>query len=505
MKGGTPVKRFLLSPRRLSFIMVGLCAGLGLCFSQTAFERTYGSTGNDEAYSVQQTTDGGYIVVGSADLSGTGNLDVYLIKTNSSGDTLWTRTYGGAHEDRGYAVRQTSDGGYIIAGYAASFGSGSCHIFVVKTTSSGSTLWAKSYAYSDTSFDIARSIEQTSDGGYIIAGFTYRFGTFRGATSDAYLIKTNSSGDTLWTKTYGGAREDRGYEVQQTSDGGYIVAGYTASSGASPYHCYVVKTTSSGNLLWTKTLARNDTCHEIARSLTLTSDGGYIIAGFADSYDPVSNDDVYLVKMTSSGDTVWTRRYGDTAHTEYGLSIRQTSDGGYIVVGSRWSLSTNESQVYHMKTNSSGDTLWTRTYGGPKEQEGTSVRQTSDGGYIIAGYTSSFGGGNYDMYLIKTRADGLVSVRDDRNVLPAAFALLQNYPNPFNPSTTIRYGLPHKSQVSLTVYNVLGQQVATLVQGEQEVGYHEVRFEASGFSSGVYFYRLQANDFASTGKLLLLR
>jgi hypothetical protein len=195
--------------------------------------------GDDEGHSVQQTSDGGYIVAGYTGSFGAGYYDVYLIKTNASGDTLWTRTYGGMSYDYSYSVQQTSDGGYIVAGRTESFGNGLSDVYLIKTNVSGDTLWTRTYG--GASWDYGYSVQQASDGGYIVAGWTLSFGN----TRQVYLIKTNASGDTLWTRTYGGASYDYGYSVQQSSDEGYIVAGWTESFG-NGWQVYLIKTDSLG-------------------------------------------------------------------------------------------------------------------------------------------------------------------------------------------------------------------------------------------------------------------
>jgi hypothetical protein len=204
--------------------------------SDTLWTKTYGGADNDYGWSAKQTSDGSFIITGHTYSFGAGGYDVYLIKTNSSGDTLWTKTYGGANNDYGYSVQQTSDGGYIIAGHTGSFGAGGDNVYLIKADSSGDTLWTKTYG--GTGGDHGSSVQQTSDGGYIIAGGTYSFGA---GNADVYLIKADSSGDTLWTKTYGGTSSDFGRSVQQISDGEYIIAGETGSFGAGSSDVYLIK------------------------------------------------------------------------------------------------------------------------------------------------------------------------------------------------------------------------------------------------------------------------
>jgi uncharacterized delta-60 repeat protein len=364
----------------------------------TLWTRTYGGSGYDWAYSIRQTSDGGYIVAGVTNSFGAGSYDFYVVKTNSQGDTLWTHTYGGSNHDWACSVQQTADGGYIVAGYTHSFGAGYSDFFLVKTNSQGDTLWTRTYGGSD--YDNAYSVQQTADGGYIVAGFTDSFGAGR---SDVYLVKTNSQGDTLWTRTYGGSASDGAWSGRQTPDGGYIVAGTTYSFGAGNYDLYVVKTNSQGDTLWTRTYGGGS--GDEALSVQRTADGGYIVAGYTESFG-AGLYDFYLVKTDSLGDTLWTRTYGGSSW-EYAYSVQQTTDSGYVMAGYTYSFGAGWNDLYLVKTNSHGGILWTRTYGGSTWDEAQSVQQTSDGGYIVAGYTESFGAGSRDFYLVKTGPDGL--------------------------------------------------------------------------------------------------
>jgi hypothetical protein len=198
------------------------------------------TTGYNAGNSVQQTSDGGYIIAGTYDYGGA-NPQVYLIKTNASGDTLWSRTYGGTNWDKGYSVQQTSDGGYIIGGFTSSFGAGSYDVYLIKTNATGDTLWTRTYG--GTGDDGGYSVQQTQDGGYIVAGWNNSFGN----GAQVYLVKTDASGDTLWTRNYGGTDYDYGRSVQQTTDGGYVIAGQTNSFGNST-QVYLVKTDANGNV-----------------------------------------------------------------------------------------------------------------------------------------------------------------------------------------------------------------------------------------------------------------
>jgi hypothetical protein len=378
-----------------------------IAFAQKSWWKTYGGKSEDRGYSVKQTSDGSYIITGytcSFDDDG----DAYVIKTDASGLAMWTRTYGGPDGEYGSSIQQTSDGGYAIAGLTVSFGAGGGDVYLIKTDASGDTLWTRTYGGTDA--DVGNSVQQTSDGCYIVAGSTKSFGA---GGADVYLIKANISGDALWTRTYGGSDHDEGYSVQQTTDGGYVIAGYTCSYGSGNADVYLIKTDASGDTLWTRTYG--GTSWAAGSSVQQTLDGGYIIAGATNG---TGGDNVYLVKTDSSGDTMWTRTYGGGAY-DAGQSVQQTSDGGYIVSGLTGSFGAGSVDVYLIRTNASGDSLWTRTYGGPNYDVGYSVQQTSDGGYIIAGETQSFGAGPGDVYLIKTDSLGNVGIAEENGRLEA--------------------------------------------------------------------------------------
>jgi hypothetical protein len=479
--------------------------------AQITFERTYGGTDFDSGYSVQQTSDGGYIITGYTSSFGAGMNDVWLLKTDSLGDTLWTRTYGGAGgSESGQFVEQTLDGGFIIVGNNG---------WLLKTNAGGDTLWTRKCC--GAGLKSANSGQQTQDGGYIIVGAT-RLDLLD--DNDVLLIKTNAFGDSLWAKIYDMANEnDKGYSVQQTTDGGYIITGYTVPSVLTVFDVLLLKTDAFGNTLWTRSYGDGDTLNEVGHSVQQTTDGGYIIAGYTFSFSAGMRD-VWLLKTDSGGDTLWTRTYGGIDN-DIGYSVQQTSDGGYIIAGSTQSFGVNvgTSNVWLIRTDDSGDTLWTRTYGGNDGDGGLSVQQTvPDGGYVITGFTQSFSAGiPFDVYLIKTDGNGLVVGIEEENpefrISNFEFRLLQNNPNPFHNSTLIRYTIPGvrgqgsgvggntKVPVRLTVYDITGRLVETLVDKSQESGVYDVKWEGKDQVSGIYFYRLQSGDFTTTKKIILLK
>ncbi|MFC1547975.1 T9SS type A sorting domain-containing protein [Candidatus Neomarinimicrobiota bacterium] len=476
---------------RLILVIAFVMPGPYLLGTET-WTRAFGGSELDEGYSVQQTSDGGYIIAGRTTSFGAGYYDVYLIRTDSTGDTLWTKTFGGSEFDSGYFVQQTSDNGYIITGSTKSYGHGNADVYLIKSNETGDTVWTRTFGGSG--FDAGYSVQQTSDDGYIIIG---KYGSHGPVGYNIYLIKTNSQGDTLWTRALEG---HIGYSGQQTSDGGYII------TGEDDGDVCLLKTDSSGNSLWTKTYGESE--YDFGRSVRQITGGGYIITGrYAppDGYE--SESYVYLINTNSSGDTLWTRRIGQVDGISEGSSVQQTNSGDYIIIGTTRPYDIGPRGLYLIKTSTSGDTLWTRTFGGTSGREGNSVQQTIDGGYIIAGtITQDIG---TDIYILKTDDAGiimgLIEGQKKAQEIPEFFTLFQNYPNPFNPVSTIQYDLPQASEVSLIVYDLLGREVIRLVDGTKEPGYHEVQWNGRGFATGVYLARLVTPEYSKAIKMVLLK
>ena len=354
------------------------------------WQKTFGGNYSEWGHSVQQTSDGGFIIAGETNSFGKGR-DVYLIKTDSTGNMQWQKNLGGDSVDWGYSVQQTSDGGYIIVGGTYSFGAGENDVYLIKTDSEGNLQWQK--AFGGSHFDYGESVKQTKDGGFIIAGSTASFGE---GSYDVYLIKTDSAGNLQWQKTFGGIWYDWGYSVQQTRGGGFIIAGTTASFGGGSYDVYLVKTNPAGDMRWQKTFGGSNL--DEARSVQQAK-GGFIIAGFTKSFGEGSWD-AYLIKTNPAGNMRWQKTFGGVGE-DYGCSVKRTTDGGFVITGLTTSFGEVNGDVYLVKTDSAGNLRWQKTFGGSNEDYGNSVQQTRDGGFIIAGSTRSFGEGRLDVYLIK--------------------------------------------------------------------------------------------------------
>ncbi len=322
-----------------------------------SWAKAYGGSSSEYIRSIQKTNDGGFIVVGYTNTYGAGNYDIWALKLDSAGAVQWQNAYGASGTEYAYSIQQTNDDGYIIAGSTTSYGTGGEDALIIKLNSNGSIQTAAIYGDEASGIDTIYDIKQTSDGGYIVAGRTNSYGA---GNYDYWVLKLNSAGGSDWQETYGGSASDIAYSIQQTSDGGYIIAGVSYSFGVENGDVWVLKLNNAGIIQWQK--AYGGTAIDRAYSIKQTADGGYIIAGDTQSFGAGAFD-AWVIKINSSGDIQWQRAYGG----EYGDSanaIQQTDDGSYILGASTYSYGNGQSDVWVLKLTSNGSILWQKTYGG---------------------------------------------------------------------------------------------------------------------------------------------
>lgn len=566
-------------------VLVLFCSKVFAVQPDTMWTKTFGGTNIDVGYCVMQTTDGGYIICGYTRSYGAiSGRNIWLIKTDSSGNQLWNNTFGGNSDDEAYSVQQTSDGGYILTGYTKSFGAGAADVILVKTDSLGNEIWSKTFG--GASDEEGYGVVQLPGGDFVIAATTSSFGS---GSRDAWLIKTDPSGNEIWKKTFGGLSSDGARSLQQTFDGGFIMTGWTFSYGPGYVgNAWLLKTDSAGTQEWNKYFGGTDADRGL--SVQQTSDSGYVLTGYTAS-SGAGLDDLLLIKTNRSGIQEWYKTFGGTGR-DYGNCVQQTIDGGFIVTGYTLSFGAGGDDLWVLKTDSSGVEEWNQTWGGLSSDVGYYIQQTSDAGFIITGHTLSFGAGVHDVWLLKlspvipveltafsgniisgnvalqwrtaseinnmgfeierkpsaeneweiigfingkgttteknnyyfvddSGEPGLFNYRlkqidfDGRftysqiieiNVVsPEGYALQQNFPNPFNPSTNIRYSIPSDLYVIIKVFDVLGNEITTLVNEEKPAGNYNITWTAENSPSGIYFYQISAGHFTETRRGVLLK
>lgn len=309
----------------------------------------------------------------------------------------WQRTIGGTNHDQANCIINTNDGGYAIAGLTFSYAAGFEDIYVVKLTTSGSILWTKTIGTSEV--DIAKSIIQTSDGGYAIAGDIYNNGT---TSADLFIIRMDAAGTILWTRTINRAAYDYSCAIIQTNDGGFVIGGMSATGGVFSGDMYVVKLSSAGTYQWSKTYG--GTHDEVAYTIIKTTDGGLAFAGYSNSFGPYNLFN--FIKTDSLGNIQWNRLIGESGTGSHIYSIIQLTDGSYLLAGEITPTGTGNYDMYIVKLNSSGTIVWTRTVTGSGYDMANSITQTTDGGFVLGGYTNSYGAGGNDMFIVKLNSSG---------------------------------------------------------------------------------------------------
>jgi hypothetical protein len=482
-------------------------------YGQVTWQKTYGWDEDDRGRCIKQTSDGGYILAGDSDwywnnddkkLYG----DILLMKLDTYGDTLWTKKYGGTYWDEGHDVLETEDNGFLVLGSTDRYGPNGNEVYLIKTDSNGDTLWTKKHGRYES--DFGYSILKTNDNGYIIAGATYSLESGLDGSSDAYIIRIDSLGNKLWEKIYGGPGDEGFGSILQTNDGDFLFAGSTSSFGNGLFDIYIFKTNLNGDTLWTKTYG--DTFSDGADGIVATNDGGFIIGGDTEYLGPYGLEhNILILKTDSLGNLIWEKEY-NMSYADITRSIQPTKDGGYIIAG--LTITPDKySQALLMKLDENGDSLWTRTFGFDDVDQAYYAEQTSDGGYILTGFSEI--NNNEIILIVKTDTFGYITGLNDESYVTEKpdFLILRNYPNPFNQQTVIFYQLPlYHQNVSINIYNTIGQKVNSLFKGKQAYGTYKILWDGmnnkgQNLPSGIYFIKIFINggQFTNSSKLLLIR
>jgi len=449
------------------------------------WEKNYGGSEWEQAYEIEHTKDGGYIIAGKSfsndgDIKGNiSDYDYWIVKINDSGNIEWEKNYGGIELDEARSIQQTTDGGYIVAGSSYSNdgdvegNNGSSDFWIIKLDKIGNVEWGENYGGEET--DFPNSIRQTSDGGYIIAGWTRIFAAIWGQDIDYWIVKLNKTGELEWEKKYGSINDEKANAVRQTNDGGYVIAGTTESNdrdvGANNEETdiWVVKLDSIGNLVWEKNYGGLN--NEEVYSIQQTIDSGYIVAGTTESKDEDvteynGNWDCWILKLEKTGNIEWEQNYGES-EWDAAISIQETDADGYVVAGVTSSNDGNlgeimgNSDYWIFKIDTEGNLEWEKTLGGSDHDTAFSLQLTVDGGYIIAGHAYSSDGdvgenyGETDFWVVKLSPFPLGI--EENTLLNKAITL---YPNPVKEELKVLWPiLSSKTYNNFKIYDLNGQLV----------------------------------------------
>ena len=344
----------------------------------TMWTKTFGGLNDETPVCIQTTEDNGFIILGTTLSFGAGEQDIYLTKTDSVGNEVWSKTYGGSSWDEGCYILTTDDGGYLMMGWTLSFTPGK--IWLLRLNSIGDTLWTKHFGSGN--WDGGSYMVETSDGGYVIVGYTYSFAI---GQSDLWIIKIDSSGNRLWDKIYGGLSYDGGASIIQTFDEGYFVLGSTRISDTSDPEIWLIRINSNGDSLWTKKFGIG-----LGESIIETSNGNYLITA---SHPMIINSKI--LKINPDGNLLWSKSFDTSLEPN---SIVRCPDDGFIIAGYTSMIIYGQSDVVVTKIDSEGDTLWVIMLGGPDQEMGRSICKTINSEYIILGSTNAQGAGEGLIY-----------------------------------------------------------------------------------------------------------
>jgi hypothetical protein len=462
--------------------------------------RTYGGPENDGFRSVIRSTDGGAVAVGYTYSFGPANSNVFAVKVDDNGNTLWTRAYGGDGMDYGCGVCETGDGCYVIAGYTMSSGAGREDVYLLKINASGDTVWTRTYGGPES--DEARAVCATGDGYVVVTGCTDSYGA---GENDLYLLKVDSTGDTVWTRTYGSSRFEWGQGVCETQDNCYAACG-TSDSLTLELDIYMVKVDADGNLIWENFYGEPAySSPDWGMDVDLVADTALVVAGYV-AIEIRDVSDACLVTVDLDGNETGGRKW-KSSYYQYANSVCPTHDGGQVFVGTTKLVADQTNDLLLLKRLPSLGFVDIVTLGGAGNDWGSCVAQASPGVYLVAGHTNSYGSGGFDGWLVAMAEPGAAA--DGGLSTPGAF-LASPVPNPLSDGTAMRFGLSAAGQIRLAVYDVSGRRVALLEDGLRKAGEHTARWDGRDdagreVSPGIYVARLDAGAFSTTAKVVVLR
>jgi hypothetical protein len=442
----------------------------------------YGGNGYDEGNDVKQTLDGGYIITGSTSSIGQGNTDMYLLKLDSMGQVKFQKTFGGVSNEIGKSIVQLADSNYVMAGYTSSSGVGGYDVFLVKADKAGNLIWQKTYGGSD--WDFANSMDTITGGGFIIAGTTYSYGK---GNADGFVIKTDANGDTAWTKTFGGLKDDEFKSVIQTSDGNYALTGYTKSFNDSLGDVWALKLDVNGDTLWRKFYGGNksDNGNQIIEHPT----GDLYIAGGSRSFG-TGQLDGYLLRLNNNGtQLLFQIDNTSSSYQEFNSIAISKRSNNFVNAIAKETVSGFNAQSKMLEMNLGLSYINAIDFGSTLEDETRKIIATRDKGYVCIGYTYGYNSILSDCYFVKVDSNLQGAFYSIVSVYEAQAENIQiiAYPNPT--SNELNLKLNSKTYIDkLKLYNLSGQEISLsdrIISNQ----YDKITLNLEDLESGIYFLK----------------
>ena len=462
------------------------------------WSKTFGGENSEGAASVIQTSDGGFVMCGYSNIPNN-NSNLLIIKTDNEGNEQWNYAFGGEGWEAGKSICETSTGDFVATGYSTSEGAGLQDVLAIKVSSGGELIWNKTFG--GPGLDIGFSICETSDEKLLICGYTESFGA---GMDDIYVLKLNENGDEIWNETYGGSESDLGRKIIELSDGNYAIIGTLGySQGNGIRDVLLVKTDANGNIIWTQTYGvTND--YQDAFSVKETSDGGFIIA--AQSHiQAVDLLDAYIIKTDSDGNLTWDYMYeGTDSFYDYAKDVVETANGNFLICGHTKNNENRINQAFIFLVDQDGNEIWAEEYGDIGSDWTNSICSTSDGNFVLAGHTSSYGSGKHDAWLFKLQ-NHLTFVENNPN--PQRTHLFQNIPNPVKSTTAIKLTIHENRGGTLAIYNsngVVVKSFGNLGKGSHSIVWNRADNNNSKVLSGLYYLSLEAGAEVFVRKIIVL-
>jgi len=365
----------------------------------TAWTHTYGGSSADGAQALLQTSDGGFILAGYSFSFGASYANAYLVRADAAGSLLWSNTYGGLSWEYLLSVAETADGGFVAAGYTTSSGAGSMDMYLLRIDAQGKELWSRTFGGAGQ--DVAQAVTETPDGSLLLAGYTNSHGAGK---DDVYVVKTDAAGNEQWSQTYGDKEPDLAMDILVDSQGNYLVAGATGSFQANKRDVYVIKLDPDGNILWSQLYGQSDDflSFDWGNDIIEVSTGGYLIVGNTNLSTQATSGElmnVYLVRIDTQGKLLWTASTGRGQFYDYGNAVIELPNGEFLVAGATKTRSNNN-EIFLARLSSEGVTLDARGFGDFGSEWGSAIALSSDGAVALAGQTNSFGAGSFDIWLL---------------------------------------------------------------------------------------------------------